>query len=184
MSKYVIKISTLLTISLILFAKISLALNKPVVFNTESPTQIERNNEMNLSIPVDAWVQPGMNTFLQLGSAMTKSFFSNQVHFSYFTLQEDPKQFLISLDLPGVDPHKIRVYVSHGLLFVQTKDINNIKSKHNESNSYAFSYHITLPENANSQKINAILKRGILQITIEKTNKMASVIDIPVKEVA
>lgn len=133
MSKSVIKISILLTISLVLFAKLSLALTKPAIFNTEPPTQTKRNNEMNSSIPVDAWLQQGMNTFLQLDSAMTKQqFFGNQVHFNYFTLQENPKQFLISFELPGVDPQKIRVSVSQGVLYVQAKNDN--KSKYNESN--------------------------------------------------
>jgi HSP20 family molecular chaperone IbpA len=183
MSKSVIKISILLTISLVLFTKLSLALTKPAIFNTELRTQTKRNNEMNPSIPVDAWFQQGMNTFLQLDSAMTKQqFFGNQVHFNYFTLQENPKQFLISFELPGVDPRKIRVSVSQGVLYVQAKNDN--KSKQNETNSYYFSYHVALPENANTQKMGAILKRGILQITIEKTNKLASMIDIPVKEIA
>jgi HSP20 family molecular chaperone IbpA len=176
-----IKISILLIISLVLFAKLSLALTKPV-FNTEPLTQTKRNNEMNPSIPVDAWFQQGMNTFLQLDSAMTKQFFGNQMHFNYFTLQEHPKQFLISFELPGIDPQKIQVSVSQGVLYVQAKNDN--KSKHNESNSYYFSYHVALPENANTQKMSAILKRGILQITIEKSNKLASMIDIPVKEIA
>src|SRR5436190_2084848 len=182
MSKSVIKISILLTISLVLFAKLSLALTKPAIFNTEPPTQTKRNNEMNSSIPVDAWFQQGMNTFLQLDSPMFKQFFGNQMHFNYFTLHEDPKQFLISLELPGVDPQKIRVSVSQGVSYVQAKNDN--KSKQNETNSYYFSYHVALPENANTQKMGAILKRRILQITIEKTNKMTSMIDSPVKEIA
>lgn len=187
MSKPKAKISILLTISLILFAMISLALAKPEIAHIERSTPINRNNQMASSIPVDTWdpFQQGINTFLQLDSAMTKQFFGNpQMHFNYFTLQEDPKRFLISLDLPGVDPNKIRVSVSRGVLFVQAKDINDNQSKHNQSNAYCFSYHLALPENANTQKMSAILKRGILQITIEKGNKLASMIDIPVKEIA
>gem|GEM_PF-5891199 len=38
MSKSVIKISILLTISLVLFTKLSLALTKPAIFNTELRT--------------------------------------------------------------------------------------------------------------------------------------------------
>lgn len=179
MSKSIIQVSIFLTISLVLFAKLSLAFANPVMFNSEPSTQIKRNNEINSSIPVDTWFQQGMN----LDSVMFKQFFGNQMYFNNFTLQEDPKQFLISFELPGVDPKKIRVSVSQGVLYVQAKNDN--KSKHNESNSYYFSYHVTLPENANTKKINAILKRGILLITIKKTNKLAaSMIDIPVKEIA
>lgn len=172
------QVSIFLTISLVLFAKLSLAFTKPVM-NSEPSTQIKRKNEINSSIPVETWFQQGMN----LDSFMFKQFFGNQIYSNYFTLQEDPKQFLISFELPGVDPKKIRVSVSQGILYVQAKNDN--KSKHNESNSYYFSYHVTLPENANTQKMSAILKRGILRITIEKTNKLAaSMIDIPVKEIA
>lgn len=176
------QVSIFLTISLVLLAKLSLAFTKPIMLDTEPSkpsTQIKRNNEINPSIPVDTWLQQGMN----LDSVMFKQFFSNQMYSNYFTLQENPKQFLISFELPGVDPKKIRVSVSQGVLYVQAKNDN--KSKYNESNSYYFSYHVTLPENSNTQKISAILKRGILLITIEKTNKLAaSMIDIPVKEIA
>lgn len=187
MSKPKAKISIFIAISLALFAKLNLALAKPEIAPIEPPTSINRNNQMALSIPVDTWnpFQQGINTFLQLDSAMTKQFFGNQqMHFNYFRLQEDPKRFLISLDLPGVDPNKIRVSISRGVLFVQAKDINDNQSQHNQSNAFYFSYHVALPENANTQKMSAILKRGILQITIEKTNKLASMIDIPVKEIA
>lgn len=178
MSKSIIQVSIFLTISLVLFAKLSLAFAKPVMFNSEPSTQIKRNNEINSSIPVDIWFQQAMN----LDSVMFKQFFGNEMYSNKFTLQEDPKQFLILFELPGVDPKKIRVSVSQGVLYIQAKNDN--KSKDNESNSYYFSYHVTLPENANTHKMSAILKRGILQITIEKTNKLSSMIDIPVKEIA
>ena len=127
MSKSV-KNSILLTISLVLFAKLSLALTKPTIFNNEPPTQTKPNNKMNSSIPVDDWFQQGLNTFLQLDSAMTKQqFFGNQVHFHYFTLQENPKHFLISFELPGVDPPKKFMYRFHkGYYMYKLKMIINL----------------------------------------------------------
>lgn len=89
------QVSIFLTISLVLFAKLSLAFINPVMFDTEPSkpsTQIKQNNEINPSIPVDTWFQQGMN----LDSVMFKQFFGNQMYSNYFTLQEDPKQFLIS----------------------------------------------------------------------------------------
>lgn len=48
-------------------------------------------------------------------------------------MQENPKQFLISLDVPGVDPHKSKVFVSHRILFVQARDYTD-KPKQDEPN--------------------------------------------------
>ncbi len=184
MSKPLLKLSISLAMSLVLFVQPGLALTKSMTSNVE-PAQTKNNNETQESIPIDPWTQfqQEMNNFLQLDSAMTQQFLGNQLHFNYFRLKEDPKQFLISVDLPGVDPSKIRVSVSQGILSVQAKDAP-AKSKQNPSNQNYFSYHVALPENANIQKMNAVLKRGVLQITLEKTHKLASMIDIPVKEIA
>lgn len=185
MSKSLIKVSVLFALSLVLNAQQGLALTQSVRPHVESLTQTKNNNETQEPIPIDAWAhfQQGMNTFLQLDSAMTQQFFGNQLHFNYFRLEEDPKQFLISVDLPGVDPKKVRVSVSQGILSVQAKNAL-AQAKPNSSNQNYFTYHVALPENANTQKMSAVLKRGVLQITIEKTHKLASMIDIPVKEIA
>ncbi len=185
MSKPLVKLSTLLTMSLVLFVQPALALTKSITSNVEPVAQTKNNNETQESIPIDAWayIQQGMNTFLQLDSAMTQQFFGNKLYFNYSRFEENPKQFLISFDLPGVDPNKIRVSVSQGILSVQVKHAP-AQSKQNPLNQYYFSYHVALPENANIQKMNAVLKRGVLQITIEKTHKLASMIDITVKEIA
>jgi HSP20 family molecular chaperone IbpA len=183
MLKPVIKVSLLIIMSVVIFSSQSLALSKSTLLTDNAPISAKDNIQIVQSMPMDwANFQQAFNNFLQLDSPMFKQFFGNPMHFNYFTLQEDPKQFLISLELPGVDPQKIRVSVSQGVLYVQAKNDN--KSKQNATNSSYFSYHVALPENANTQKMSAILKRGILQITIEKTNKLASMIDIPVKEIA
>lgn len=181
----IVKVSSLFALVLVLFVQQGLALTQSVTPHVESIAQTKNNNQTQEPIPIDAWThfQQGMNTFLQLDSAMTQQFFGNQLHLNYFRFMEDPKQFLISVDLPGVDPKKIRVSVSQGILSVQAKNAP-AQSKQNPSNQNYFSYHVTLPENANTQKMSAVLKRGVLQITIEKTHKLASMIDIPVKEIA
>ena len=186
MSKSLVKFSIFLTMNLFLFVQQGLALTKSITSHVEPVAQTKNNNETRELIPIDAWesVQQGMNTFLQMDSAMTQQFFGgNQRSFNYFRLKEDPKQFLILVDLPGVDPKKIRVSVSQGILSVQAKDIP-AQSKQNSSNQNYFFYHMALPENANTQKMSAVLQRGVLQITIAKTRKLASMIDIPVKEIA
>lgn len=177
MLKPVLKASIILAISLATFTtNQTLALSKPAV----------DNNLIEQSILMDPWTpfQQGFNTFLQLDSAMTKPFFGNPTNFNRFVIQENPKQFLISLDLPGVDPRKIKVSVSQGILFVQARENNGDKAKQNEHNQYYFSYHIALPDNADTKKMSAILKRGVLQISIEKTNKLTAMTEIPVKEIA
>lgn len=126
--------------------------------------------------------QQGFNTFLQLDSAMAKQFFSGPMHFNRMLMQENPKQYLISFDMPGVDPHKINVSISEGILFVKARSTNDDR-RQNDYNHYDFSYHVALPSNVNIKKVNAVLHRGVLKITIEKNNELAALVEIPVKEV-
>jgi HSP20 family molecular chaperone IbpA len=187
MLKPAIKVSVMF-VSLAIFASQTLALSKPAgpTVNIATKAVAWDNIQIEQSIPIDAWTnfQQRFNTFLQLESAMTKQFFVNPAHFNRFMMQENPKQFVISLDVPGVDPRKIKVSVSQGILFVQARDNSDGNLKQKDHNQYYFSYHVALPDNANTKKISAILHRGVLQIAIEKTNKLAAMTDIPVKEIA
>lgn len=187
MLKSAIKLSGVLAIGLFTFVSQTWALSKPAVHTVNSVSQVEAkdNIQIDQSFPVDAWThfQQGFNTFLQLDSAMTKQFFSNPANFNRFRVQENPKQILISLDVPGIDPRQIKISVSQGMLFVQARENSVDKTKQN-GNQYYFSYHMALPDNTNTKEISATLKRGVLQIAIEKTNKLAAVTDIPVKEIA
>jgi HSP20 family molecular chaperone IbpA len=186
MLKPVIKAS-ILAMSLVTLASPSWALTKsapPTVNASEAKDIIQ----IDPSFPMDAWTnfQQGFNTFLQLDSAMTQQFFANPAaaHFNRMMMRENPKQYLISLEVPGVDPRKIRVSVSQGILFVQARETNAENFKQNEQSHAYFSYHVALPDNANTKKMSAILHRGVLQIVIEKTNQLASMTEIPVKELA
>lgn len=185
MLKRVIKISILFIMSLVTFPSQSLSLSKPTILPDNTAVPTKDNIQIVQSMPMD-WTnfQQAFNNFLQLDSAMTKQFFTNSAHFNRFMMHENPKQFLISFDLPGVDPRKIKVSVSQGILFVQARDTSGDNPKLNESNQYYFSYHVALPDNANPQKISASLKRGVLKIAIEKTHKLAAISEIPVKEIA
>lgn len=175
MLKFTLKAS-ILAMSLATFTNQTLALTK----TTEPQT-----SPIEQSISLDPWTyfQQGFNTLLQLDSAMSQQFFANPMNSNRLKMQENSKQFLISMDVPGVDPHKIKIAVTHGILLVQTRENNN-KPRQNEQDHYYFSYRVALPDNADIKKISAILKRGVLQISIEKTSKLAAMTEIPVKEIA
>jgi HSP20 family protein len=186
MLKPTFKTSMILAVSLATFASQTLALSQSVTPTDSRVSQTkDSNHPIEQSTPMDVWTsfQKGFNTILQLDSAMTQQFFANSTHFNQFRLQENPKQFLISLNVPGVDPRKIKVSVSQGVLFVQTRENKRNDAKQNENYAY-FSYQMALPDNADTKKMSAILKRGVLQITLEKTNKLAAMTEIPVKEIA
>lgn len=183
MLKSALKISIILAVGFT--TSQSWAVSQSMVPMGNTVSQIKGDNSTKQSIPVDPWnfFQQGFNTLLQLDSTMTQPFFANPAPLNQFMLQENSKQFLISLNVPGVDPRKIKVSVSQGVLFIQAREESGDKAKQNESHAY-FSYHMALPDNADTQKISAILKRGVLQITIEKTNKRVAMTEIPVKEIA
>lgn len=80
------------------------------------------------------------------------------------TLKEGPKQFVFSIDLPGINPKDINLSIQNRTLCVTTTK---------KSQAY-FSYRFLLPDTADSEKITAKAKHGVLEITIPKAEKVQS----------
>lgn len=88
-------------------------------------------------------------------------------------IEEDDKQYLITVDLPEVKKEDIKISIDNGILSitgerdkkeeVKDKTFHRIERFHG---SYQRSFQI--PENINEDKLSASLKDGALKITLPK----------------
>ncbi len=88
-------------------------------------------------------------------------------------IKETDQQFLINVDVPGVEIKDIDVCMNHGMLSIQgerkAEKKEDNKGYHRVERSYgAFHRRFTLPETADSNKISAKIKDGVLSVAIDK----------------
>lgn len=88
-------------------------------------------------------------------------------------MKEEPNKFCISADLPGVDMKNIDISVDNGMLTIRGHKEKTIKEKHKnymhtERAQGHFYRCIALPTTANTSKISAKCKNGVLEITVPK----------------
>jgi len=89
---------------------------------------------------------------------------------------EDEKEFLLQAELPEVKKENVRVTVEDGILSIQgeRKFENDQKKKrfHRSERAYGcFTRSFSLPEGADSTKVRAEFKGGLLQVHMPKTEK-------------
>lgn len=166
---------TLVTITVIgLTALLGLALfYKKQQAVTVKPITVQKlANDQPLSIFIPSY---SINEFIQFNKEFDKIFqrnalvldnlFSQLDHDTLSsTLKEEPKQFVFSINLPGINPKDINLSIQNRTLCVTTTK---------KSSAY-FYYRFLLPDAADSEKITAKAKHGVLEITIPKTKKVPS----------
>lgn len=88
-------------------------------------------------------------------------------------VQEDPNQYVITADIPGVDPKDIEVSLDNGVLTIRgerrqdsEQEAGNFKRV--ERVRGTFFRRFTLPDTADADKVKAKSNHGELQITIPK----------------
>lgn len=94
-------------------------------------------------------------------------------------IRENDDGFVISADLPGVEPGDIEVTMEGGLLTVkgerksETRDEREDGYRRVERRPGRFLRRFTLPEVADAEKISARGKDGVLEVTIPKKAALA-----------
>ncbi len=92
---------------------------------------------------------------------------------------EKPESYIILMDVPGVDPKEIELYMEDGALAIkgirhfseETKD----KGYHRVERQYGEFYRrFSLPESADLENISAKGQNGVLEIIIPKVEKVKS----------
>jgi len=89
-------------------------------------------------------------------------------------IKEEPKEFVVYADIPGVDPKEIEIEMEGDRLIVrgEKKSQKEEKGKNYyrmERTSGKFYRQFTLPDSVDSSKITAITKHGVLEIHLPKS---------------
>lgn len=92
-------------------------------------------------------------------------------------IKEEADRFLITADLPGVDPKDIQITMDNGVLTIkgerqaETRDERE-GYKRVERVRGAFYRRFSLPDTANAERIEAKGKDGVLEVTLPKHEKV------------
>ena len=94
-------------------------------------------------------------------------------------VKDEPGQYVVKADIPGVDPKNIDINLKNGLLTIKG---HKETEKKEESKNYvciershgSFCRNINLPDIVDASKINAKSKNGVLEIVIPKSKEAGS----------
>lgn len=93
-------------------------------------------------------------------------------------IKEEAQRFVISVDVPGVDPANIEVSMEKGILTIKgsrtvEKSEQNSRFTRVERAHGAFHRRFALPDSADADTISATGKHGVLEIVIPKKAETA-----------
>ena len=88
-------------------------------------------------------------------------------------IREEANQFLLHIDLPGVDPKAVEITTDQGILTIRGKREEVQKEAREgyrrvERHSGEFQRRFSLPETADAQNIKAKAVNGVLEVSIPK----------------
>ncbi len=92
-------------------------------------------------------------------------------------VQEDSQQYLITADLPGVDPQDIEVSLENGVLTIRgqrqwKEEADKGEYKRVERVRGNFYRRFTLPDTADAEKVKAKSHNGVLEVVIPKQERV------------
>lgn len=127
--------------------------------------------------------QPGADLFGKRFTDIMDEFFNDAVttRREFFApnidISETDKQYLIDVEVPGIDKKDIELNVERNTLTISGERKFEKKEEgrtyHKVETSYGtFSRSFTLPENIDTETISASYNNGILSITVEKSEQM------------
>ncbi|MDR2596042.1 MAG: Hsp20/alpha crystallin family protein [Treponema sp.] len=101
-------------------------------------------------------------------------------HMPAVDIQETENAYVLEMDLPGYDEKNIEVHVDGSSLTIASKQEEKQEKKSEENQGTyvlrerrlnSFSRSFKLPENADSEAVNAAFKNGILTLQIKKRSE-------------
>ena len=92
-------------------------------------------------------------------------------------IKEEVDRFLITADLPGVDPKEIEITMDNGVLTIKGERKSEVRDekegyKRVERVSGTFYRRFSLPDTADAERIEAVGKDGVLEVTLPKHEKV------------
>jgi HSP20 family protein len=103
-----------------------------------------------------------------------------------FDISETEKEYVISGEIPGIDPKDLEVTLTDGILSIKGEKKHESEEKeenyHRVERHYgSFQRSFRLPDNINREKLDASYKDGVLRLTLPKSEE-SEVKKIEVKE--
>lgn len=93
--------------------------------------------------------------------------------------------FVIKLDLPGLSKKEINIALKEHVLTVKGERTDQLKDdsvyRRQERSTGVFSRSFALPKNANTAETDARFKKGVLSITMPKSDVLDDATSIPIK---
>ncbi|MDX1496564.1 MAG: Hsp20/alpha crystallin family protein [Salinisphaeraceae bacterium] len=88
-------------------------------------------------------------------------------------IKEDDSRYLIHADLPGIKPDDVNITLEKGVLTIEglrESESNEERQGYRRVERYRgrFARHFALPDTADSEKVEAKLKDGVLEVVILK----------------
>ena len=88
-------------------------------------------------------------------------------------IAEYPDKFVISADLPGVDPAQVEITLENSVLILtggrdKAAEIAGVESRRSERELGKFYRRFALPDTVDGDTVSAVGKHGVLEITIPK----------------
>lgn len=137
-----------------------------------------------VSTPPNGYFDQRMDPFTQMmmmrqqmDRNMRQAFADTGVFTPQMDMKKMDKQYLITMDIPGMDKDKINVEVKEGMLIIsgerrsEIENNNNNQYYHQERSFGSFMQTIPLPEDAKSDQIEANYKNGVLTVTVARLKK-------------
>ncbi len=92
-------------------------------------------------------------------------------------IKEETDRFLITADLPGVDPKEIEITMENGILTIKGERQSEMRDeqegyKRVERMSGTFYRRFSLPDTADAERIEAKGNHGVLEVVIPKHEKV------------
>ena len=138
-------------------------------FTQYSPVGLIRDVKNEINYLFDQKIYPILNL-----STSTTRHWSPQVD-----IKEEQDQFVITADLPGMDPKDVHITMDNNMLVLEGE--RNVERHLKEENYYRterysgrFCRSFMLPDYVDSEHINAKSKRGILEVIIPKKERSQS----------
>ncbi|MBF0571710.1 MAG: Hsp20/alpha crystallin family protein [Candidatus Omnitrophica bacterium] len=113
----------------------------------------------------------------QIDRNMGQAFADNGMAFTpRMDMKQTDKQYIVTMDIPGMDKDKINVEIKDGVLTVsgqrQTENERNNSQYYYQGRSYgSFMQAIPLPKDAKKDQIEAAYKNGVLTIKVGRMTK-------------
>jgi len=136
----------------------------------------DRVNQLEAEQSADPFAQM-MQVRQQLERNMHQAFADTGSFTPRMDMKQTDRQYIITMDIPGMDKDKIDVEIKNGMLIISGErqsetQGNNLNQYYSQERSFGtFMQAIPLPEDVKADQIEARYKDGVLTVTVARMKK-------------